>query len=263
MRVVTILTGLLLGALVQPGAAQSGSSSTSNPPEANPARPTVSTPATLTPVGYLQFETGLLVATTSPEFSSQLSVNQVTKITVHPRLQLLLLSQPIARSRVDQQTATQAGDVQAGAQFVLVPGGSDKPTVAVSYIRRLYSGAAPNIDIGTLKQSVTFLVSGDVAGFHADANAIITDQDDGSVNRTQFGQTLSISHPVGRFTIAGEIWHFSQPLLNSQTTGNLWAVSYPVRKNLVLDAGFNRGLTKTSTRWEIFAGFTYLLPRHL
>jgi hypothetical protein len=33
-----------------------------------------------------------------------------------------------------------------------------------------------------------------------------------------------------------------------------------MRKNLVLDGGFNRGLTSTSTRWEAFAGFTYLLP---
>ena len=37
-------------------------------PEANPARPTVSNPATLIPVGYLQFETGTLGATDSPEF---------------------------------------------------------------------------------------------------------------------------------------------------------------------------------------------------
>ncbi len=35
-------------------------------PVANPARPTVSTPATLSPVGYLQFETGILAAWQSP-----------------------------------------------------------------------------------------------------------------------------------------------------------------------------------------------------
>jgi hypothetical protein len=40
----------------------------------------------------------------------------------------------------------------------------------------------------------------------------------------------------------------------------LWALSYSVRKNLVLDGGFNRGLTSTSTQWEVFGGFTYLLP---
>jgi hypothetical protein len=43
----------------------------------------------------------------------------------------------------------------------------------------------------------------------------------------------------------------------------LWAVSYPVRKNLVLDAGFDHGLTSSSTHWQRFAGFTYLLPHRL
>jgi hypothetical protein len=32
-----------------------------------------------------------------------------------------------------------------------------------------------------------------------------------------------------------------------------------VNKNLVLEAGFDHGLTGTSTQWEGFAGFTYLL----
>jgi hypothetical protein len=41
------------------------------------------------------------------------------------------------------------------------------------------------------------------------------------------------------------------------------APTYSLKPNLVLDAGFQRGLTSTSTRWEIFAGFTYLLPRKL
>jgi hypothetical protein len=45
--------------------------------------------------------------------------------------------------------------------------------------------------------------------------------------------------------------------------GNLWALGYNVRKTLVFDAGFNRGLTSTSTRWEAFIGFTYLLPHGL
>jgi hypothetical protein len=45
---------------------------TNDVPEANPARPTVSTPATLPPVGYLQFETGSLGATTSSAFSTRI-----------------------------------------------------------------------------------------------------------------------------------------------------------------------------------------------
>jgi hypothetical protein len=43
-------------------------------PEANPARPTVSTPATLTPAGYLQFESGILNAATSPEFNARIGL---------------------------------------------------------------------------------------------------------------------------------------------------------------------------------------------
>lgn len=84
------------------------------------------------------------------------------------------------------------------------------------------------------------------------------------MRRAQSGQSLSIAHPLkGKFTLSGEIWRFTQPFLRSNAVGNLWAVSYAARKTLVFDAGFNRGLTDTSTRWEAFVGFTYLLPHRL
>src|SRR5436309_1415329 len=84
-----------------------------------------------------------------------------------------------------------------------------------------------------------------------------------TTRRAQFGQTLSISHPVKRFIVSGEIWHFTQPFLHGHAIGNLWAIAYPIRKNLVVDTGFDRGLTSTSTQWETFAGFTFLLPHRL
>ena len=59
-------------------------------PEANPARPTVSTPATLPPAGYLQFESGSLGAITSPEFSTRVGINNVTKLALNSRLELLV-----------------------------------------------------------------------------------------------------------------------------------------------------------------------------
>src|SRR3984893_5118403 len=67
-------------------------------PDANPARPTVSTPATLTPIGYLQFETGSLGATTSPEFGTRIGINQVTKLTIMPRLELFVQTEPYVHS---------------------------------------------------------------------------------------------------------------------------------------------------------------------
>jgi hypothetical protein len=84
------------------------------------------------------------------------------------------------------------------------------------------------------------------------------------MRRAQFGQSLSISHALkGKLTLSGEMWHFTQPFLRGRALGNLWALSYGLRKTLVFDGGFNRGLTSTSTRWEAFVGFTYLLPRRI
>ena len=235
-------------------------------PEANPGRPTVSTPATLTPVGYLQFENGGLYAETSPEFTTLFGINQVTKLTVASRLQLLALSAPLAQASGatgDALSGSRPGEVFAGFQAVVLPGEGHKPTVSLSYIRRLYASPAPEIDIGTFRNSALILVSDDLAGFHFDINGIFSEQTKGIIRREQFGQTLSISHPLGRLTVAGELWHFTQPLTSRNAVGNLWAVSYPVRKNLVLDAGFDHGLTSSSTQWEGFAGFTYLLPYRL
>jgi hypothetical protein len=46
----------------------------------------------------------------------------------------------------------------------------------------------------------------------------------------------------------------SNDIAQSNADGNLWAVSYSARRNLVFDAGFNHGLSGTSTSWEVFVG---------
>jgi len=237
--------------------------STESVPEANPGRPTVSTPATLTPVGYLQFENGGLYAADSSEFDTRFGVNQVTKLAVTSRLQLLALSEPLVHSQAGSDIENHPGEVFVGMQAVVVPGEGRRPTIAASYIRRLYESPAPEVDIGTFRQSALFLLSDDLWGFHLDVNGIATEQAEGIVRRGQFGQTLSVSHPLCGVTIAGELWHFSQPLTKGNAVGNLWSASYPIEKNLIVDAGFDHGLTSTSTQWEGFAGFTYLLPHRL
>jgi hypothetical protein len=261
MRIALIYVCLFLGIFIRSGAAQSRAT---DGPEANPGRPTVSTPATLSPVGYFQFETGALAADHSPEFSSSYGLNEVIKLSVAPRLELLASAEPVAHFTADGSTANKIADVFVGAQAVLIPGEGSKPTISASYFHRVYDGGAPELDFGSPTNSFLLLASADVKGFHYDANAILTELVQEPVRRAQFGQTLSISHPLrGKFTVSGEIWHFTQPFLPGTAVGNLWAVGYTVRKTLVLDAGFNRGLTGTSTRWEAFVGFTYLLPHRL
>ncbi len=73
--------------------------------------------------------------------------------------------------------------------------------------------------MGTNRQSGTLLLSNDVSGFHYDANFIVTEQTEAGVRRAQYAQTLSISHPLKKFTISSEIWHFTQPYFKSECGG--------------------------------------------
>jgi hypothetical protein len=233
-------------------------------PVANPGRPTVSTPATLTPVGYLQFETGFLRATHSPEFSSQSSFNEVVKFSLSRRLEFLASAGPFAHSSAVGQSANGAGGVSLGAQVVLYPGEGIRPTIAISYFRQVYGGDVPDLDLGSARNSAQLLLSADVKGFHYDTNYIFNEVINPPIHRAQFGQTLSVSHPLWKkLGLSGELWHFTQPFLRGHAVGNLWALNYNLRRNLVLDAGFNRGFTSTSTRWEVFVGFTYLVPHRI
>lgn len=231
-------------------------------PDANPGRPTVSTPATLTPVGYLQFETGVFGGTDSPDFSNRVNLSEVVKLAVYPRLQLLLASEPIAHTENDVKQ-TVFGDAFVGFQAVAIGGEGAPVTLSVGYSHKIREAGIPEIDFGSPRNSVVILLSTDALGFHFDANALANELVEEPVRRAQFGQTLSVSHPLKKLIVSGEIWHFTQPFLKSHAVGNLWGFAYPVRKNLVVDVGFNRGLTSTSTRWEAFAGFTYVLPHRL
>jgi hypothetical protein len=132
-------------------------------------------------------------------------------------------------------------------QAVILPGDDERPTISGQYLRRLYASPAPELDLGPFVQSATILLSDDLGGFHFDVNGLVTEQQDDKTRarRAQFAQTLS------------------KPLTHGYAVGNLWSTSSSLRKNLVVDAGFDHGLTSTATQWEGFAGVSYLLPRRL
>jgi hypothetical protein len=242
----------------------SAQDSSQDAPVANPGRPTVSTPATLTPVGYLQFETGFLGAIDSPGVDQQYSSNEVIKLAIDSRIQLLASWEPMAHSIDQGLPSNDPGGLSLGAQVALLKGEGARPTFAISYFRSVYAGDAPDLDVGSASNSFLGLASADVHGFHYDANVFLNEVTNNPVRRGQVGQSLSISHnlPCG-FNLSGEIWHFTQPFLRGNAVGSLWAISYSPRPTLVFDAGFNRGLTSTSSQWEFFTGFTYLLPHRL
>lgn len=265
-------------------------------PQANPGRPTVTSPAALPPVGYLQCEQGYLGSLTSPATSAEYGLNQATKLAVLPRLMVEAVWQPYGATRApgDTHFANGAGDVDAGGQVVLwaapaaaqtdtakTPGGQapSKPfvaTVSVAYLGRVHSGTTGDTDLGSFSNSVLLLVGGDWRGWHYDTNVMLNAQSDGAVRRAQTGETLSVTHAVPRhdnITVQAELYHFTQPLVSvddlqrpvsrAHAVDALFAGTYAPRGNLVFDAGFSHGFTSTSTRWQSFAGFTYLLPHRL
>jgi hypothetical protein len=256
-----------------------------DPPQANPARPTFTNPATLPPVGYLQFEQGYLGSLHSPDTTSQYGANQVTKLAVHPRLMFQIQLQPFAASLAagDTTYTRGSGDVLLGTQLVLFPRPDGKPrlpSVAIGYLGRIHTGTTGDTDLGSFAHSLVLLVSGDLGGFHYDSNYLVNDQpgsnaQGNTIRRAQFGQTLSVNHALflKNLQLAVELYHLSQPLVTVTDNATpvrranlvdlLLAPSLTVRPNLVLDCGFSRGLTNTSTRWQSFAGFTYLLPYRL
>ena len=161
------------------------------------------------------------------------------------------------------------------------------PTVAFAYLERVHSGSAPDIDLGSQARTALFLFSGHAPGIdvHYDINLIASQQSEDvplanltgtrTVRRGQFGQTLSVNRPFlnPNLQLSAELYHFSQPFVHAASSGQyvaranllglLLALGYQLRPNLIFDGGFERGLTSTSTQWQSFAGFTYLLPKRL
>jgi hypothetical protein len=251
MKFGVVLFCLILAIFSQSIAAQSPPS---EEPEANPGRPTVSTPATLTPVGYLQFETGFLGATQSPGFSSRYSMNEILKLSVTPRLEFIAGGEPVARFTSAGATATHVGGAGLGAQALLLHGEGGLPALAVSYIHSIYNGDVADLDLGSPVNAALVLTSFEVKGFHARCECLFQRSSAGT------GRPISIwaiaqrfSSTQVRFFSLGEIWHFPQPFLQSEAVGNLWAISYQPRKYVVLDVGFNHGLTAPPRSGKCFA----------
>src|SRR5258708_21589288 len=96
-------------------------------------------------------------------------MGKIPKLTVLPGLELFLQSEPLAVSESQGVTAAHVGEVFAGVQGVLYEGHDSRPTISVSYTRRLYTGPAPELDTGTCRQSPTILYRDELYAFPFDA----------------------------------------------------------------------------------------------
>jgi hypothetical protein len=60
------------------------------------------------------------------------------------------------RNSVGDDKEIHPGEVFVGAQVVVVQGDNTRPTIAVSYVCRLYESPAPELDVGTVRRQLNF-----------------------------------------------------------------------------------------------------------
>jgi hypothetical protein len=109
----------------------------------------------------------------SPEFSLQTSFNEVVKFSLTRWIELIAEAGPFARSIEQNQTGNGVGGLALGLQGVVYHGEAARPTIAMSYLRQVYGGDTPDLDIGSATNSFLFLASADLKGFHYDANLFL------------------------------------------------------------------------------------------
>lgn len=122
-----------------------------------------------------EFENGGLYSETLPGFTTLFGISQVTKLTVASGFQPLALSEPLAQASGATGGAlsgSQPGEIFVGFQAVVLPGrGTNLPKASVTFAVSTRV-PAPELDIGTFRNSALILVSDNLAGFHFDVNGV-------------------------------------------------------------------------------------------
>jgi hypothetical protein len=136
------------------------------------------------------------------------------------------------------------------------------PTLAIAYAIKIPSASTKEgLGTGYVDHAFTFLASKDIARFHFDFN--FTQFLIGSPNASGFDKnrqlSLAFSHIIrGRVQFKGEF--YGDTRLNETTPGfasSLWALTYTVFPRLVIDSGFEAGLTSGGPHRHAFVGATY------
>jgi Putative MetA-pathway of phenol degradation len=230
---------------------------------ANPNRPTVADPADITQYGVLELEYGW--DRTWPEQGvRQTSLGGLLKFGLLCDVELRWTTTSFLSQTAAGVTHSGFGDNWIGPQVRVYKQTTRWPTLALSYAAKTPSASTEGgLGTGRMDHSFTFLASKDVAGIHFDFNA--THFWIGRESAPGFDQNdqlnLAFSRTIrGGLGCTGEFYGDTQ--LNRTTVSfvsSLWALTYTVNPRLVMDGGFEGGLTSGGPHRHVFAGLTYSL----
>jgi len=232
-----------------------------NPIAAHPNRPTVANPADITQYGVLELEYGW--DRLWPEGAiQQTSVGGLLKLGMLCDVELRWNTTSFLSQMDPSGTHRGIGDNWLGPQIRVYRQTTRVPTLAFSYAIKIPSARTDDgLGTGRVDHAFTFLASKDIKHFHFDFNVtefLVGRPDASGLDRNQ-QVNLAFSHAIrGGLEVTGEV--YKQSRLNQMTPGFVsspWALTYTVIPRLVIDGGFDVGLTSGGPHRHAFVGATY------
>jgi hypothetical protein len=237
---------------------------------ANPNRPTVSNPAHVTQYGVLELEYGW--DRLWPEKGvHQTSFGGLLKFGLLCDIELRWDTTSFLSQSDAGGTHRTFGDNWLGTEIRVHRQTRRLPTMAFAYALKIPSASTENgLGTGRVDHSFTFLASEAIATFNLDFNFtqfLIGRPTASGLDKNQ-ELALAFSHAIrGGLQFDGEFYGDTQ--LNKTTPGfasSLWALTYTIIPRLVIDGGFEAGLTSGGPHRHAFVGATYsianLYPGH-
>jgi hypothetical protein len=228
---------------------------------ANPNRPTVSNPAHVTQYGVLEVEYGW-DRMWPEEGIHQTSIGGLLKFGMLCDIELRWNSTSFLTQTDARGTYRTFGDNWLGTEVRFHRQTTRLPTMAFSYAFKIPSASTENgLGTGRVDHSFTLGASENIAHFNFDFN--LTQFLIGRPTASGFDENqlmaLAFSHAIrGGLQFTGEFYGETQ--LNQTIPGfasSLWALTYTVVPRLVIDGGFEAGLTSGGPHRHAFVGVTY------
>jgi hypothetical protein len=228
---------------------------------ANPNRPTVSNPAHVTQYGVLELEYGW-DRFWPEEHIHQTALEGLLKFGLFCDIEARWSTTSFFSQTDGTGTHQTFGDNWLGTEIRFHRQTTRLPTMAFSYAFKIPSASTKNgLGTGRIDHSFTFGASESIAGFNFDFN--LTQYLIGRPSVPGFDQNqliaLAFSHIIhGGLQFTGEF--YGQTQLNESTpafASSLWALTYTVIPRLVIDGGFEAGLTSGGPHRHAFFGATY------
>ena len=234
---------------------------TASPVAAHPNRPTAANPADITQYGVLELEYGW--DHFWPESGiHQTSVGGLLKFALLCDVELRWDTTSFLSQTDPIGTHRGVGDNWLGPQVRFYRQTTRVPSLAFSYAVKIPS-ARPDDGLGTgrVDHAFTFLASKDIGHSHVDVNVteFLIGRSDRSGDDKNQQVNLALSHAIrAGLEFAGEV--YGEDRLNKTTRGfvsSLGALTYTVTPRLVIDGGFELGLTSGGPHRHVFFGATY------